>query len=163
MRLTSERNILPTTYIVHNDHLFVLCAIGEEENPCFCGIIISFQVCQVIWHKSLLFPSLSQSFLFVNDIPHDKHSKRIAIASLAAWLCQFWMQGLALPFPRSLWNPGSQLVLQSGVHTVKELAVDPQLALWKIDHLFHSTQWNRPFILSLRMTALLTSPSWQKY
>lgn len=58
----------------------------KKENSYFCGIIIWFQVCRVISHKSLLFSSLPHSFLFVNDIPHDVHSERIATASLVNWV-----------------------------------------------------------------------------
>lgn len=58
----------------------------KKENSYFCGIIIWFQVCWVISHKSLLFSSLPHSFLFVNDIPHDVHSERIASASLVNWV-----------------------------------------------------------------------------
>lgn len=44
MRFTPEGNPFPIIYFVRNDHWLVFCAVGQE-NLCFHGIVIRFQVC----------------------------------------------------------------------------------------------------------------------
>lgn len=80
MRLTSERNILPTTYFVYTDQLFVFHEPGKEENPCFYGILSSF--CQ--WHCPR-WAFLKNSYCFLRQLSFVSSECRVL-------LCHF--QGL---------------------------------------------------------------------
>lgn len=61
MRLTPERNRFPTIYFVHNDHLLIFHAVGQE-NLYFHGTVIRFQVCLALLHKIPLPPPPLFSF-----------------------------------------------------------------------------------------------------
>lgn len=111
-------------YFVSNDQFLVFRAVGQA-NPSFCGMKIRFQVCGSEHTKACSPPSLPTLFFLSMMFAVMSLPKEWLLLLSSAWFCQFWARGLALPFPRSLWKPASQLALQSGVHTTKELAVDP--------------------------------------
>lgn len=94
-------------------------------------------------------------FSFVNDIPHDEHSERIATASLVNWVLSGSEHRVLLAIC-CLWKPRITASTSIRVYTVKKLAVNPPPSLWKRHHLFPRTPWNTPFMFSLRKTASFT-------
>lgn len=105
MRLASERNPLPT----------------------LCCLLMPIYLSYVLWVKKKVTVSVALSFDFRSDsLYHTKgsfyplhahsfhqwysqqgaYSRTVAVALLIGSVCKLRMQGLALPFPRSLWNSG---------------------------------------------------------
>lgn len=159
MRLISERHILPTTYFVYNDQLFALHATDKEENPYFWHANLISDLSHKKPHKSLLSPSLLHSFLFVNDMPHDEQSKKIALASLFSLVLE--VLNAKSCFANSKISLKPQITAGASIRSShrEEAGNGSSTNSGEIYHLFHSTQWNTPFISLLRKTASFTSPS----
>lgn len=143
--------------------LFVLRAMDKEENSYFCGIIIWFQFCQVVSHKSLLFPSFPHSFLFVNDIPHDEHSERVATASLVNWVLSVLNTGSCFAISKVSLKP--RITAGASIRSSHREEAGSESSTESVEDTssLSQPQWNTPFIFSLKKTASFSTLSWQKY